>query len=246
MNKQQLNKKMSYQQNSNKINKESNKTANKKVNRKINRKINKKVNIKKVNRKRKLIKKRQIRILTRCAILLLIIIGLFLAGYSIVTAVIKHVNASKIEENKEVKQNVMLDNATQVTVNGLLTSIINRSYNTIGGEEELKFYSTEGKKALQENGAKERTIAYYKSNELEQKIISSKIERAYYEGDKLVVEATAIVETTHGNKDYIRYVEPIGTKNEMNFRIVMVKENNEYKVQYYYTLDSKVMEDKKK
>jgi hypothetical protein len=241
MNKQ-FSKKMSYEQNSKKINKESNKESNKIANKKINRKVNNK----KVNKKRKLVKKRQIRILTRCAILLLIIIGLFLACYSIVTAVVKHVNSSKVEEKKDVKQNVVLDNATEVNVNGLLTSIINRSYNTIGGEEELKFYSTEGKKALQENETKERTIAYYKSNELEQKIISSKIERSYNEGDKLVVEATAIVETTHGSKDYIRYVEPIGTKNEMNFRIVMVKENNEYKVQYYYTLDSKVMEDKKK
>ncbi len=238
MNKQQVSKKISKQQISKKINKESNKVVNKRTNKKINKK--------KANKKRKLAKKRQIRILTRCTILLLIIIGLFLAGYSVISAIVKHVNSSKVEEKKEVKQNVVLDNATQVTVNGLLTSIINRSYNTIGGEEELKFYSTEGKKDLEENETKERTIAYYKSNELEQKIISSKVERSYYEGDKLVVEATAIVETTHGNEDYIRYVEPIGTKNKMNFRIVMVKENNEYKVQYYYTLDSKVVEDKKK
>jgi len=221
MNKQQVSKKISKQQISKKINKESNKVVNKRTNKKINKK--------KANKKRKLAKKRQIRILTRCTILLLIIIGLFLAGYSVISAIVKHVNSSKVEEKKEVKQNVVLDNATQVTVNGLLTSIINRSYNTIGGEEELKFYSTEGKKDLEENETK-----------------SSKVERSYYEGDKLVVEATAIVETTHGNEDYIRYVEPIGTKNKMNFRIVMVKENNEYKVQYYYTLDSKVVEDKKK
>lgn len=237
MNKQQVSKKISKQQISKKINKESNKIVNKKTNKKVNKKINK---------KRKLVKRRHIRVVTRCTILLLIIIGLFLAGYSVIGAVVKHINSSKVEEKKEVVQNVVLDNATQVTVNGLLTSIINRSYNTIEGEEELKFYSTEGKKTLQENETKERTIAYYKSNELEQKIISSKIEKAYHEGDKLVVEATAIVETTHGNEDYIRYVEPIGTKNEMNFRIVMVKENNEYKVQYYYTVASKVVEDKKK
>lgn len=228
---------MNKQQVSKKINKESNKIVNKKTNKKVN---------KKVSKKRKLVKRKHIRVVTRCTILLLIIIGLFLAGYSVIGAVVKHINSSKVEEKKEVVQNVMLDNATQVTVNGLLTSIINRSYSTIEGEEELKFYSTEGKKTLQENETKERTIAYYKSNELEQKIISSKIERAYHEGDKLVVEATAIVETTHGNEDYIRYVEPMGTKNEMNFRIVMVKENNEYKVQYYYTVDSKVVEDKKK
>lgn len=200
---------------------------------------------KKVNKRKKLLKKHYIRIITRSTILLLMIIGLFLSGYIITTSVIKHINSSKVEEKKEMEGSTVLDNATDITVNGLLNSVINRSYKTIEGDEEFKFYSTEGKKILKENKAKEKAVNYYKLNELEQRIIDRKIKKSYYEGDKLIVEANITVETTHGNEDYVTYVEPIGAKNEMTLRIVMVKESDENKVQYYYTLDSKGIEDDK-
>ncbi|MEG0775221.1 hypothetical protein [Clostridium sp.] len=206
----------------------------------------KKGTTKKVNKRKKLLKKRHIRIIARSTILLLIITGLFLSGYIITTSVIKYINSSKVEEKKEIEGNIILDNATDITVNGLLNSVINRSYKTIEGDEELKFYSTEGKKILKENKTKEKAINYYKLNELEQRIIDRKIKKSYYEGDKLIVEANITVETTHGNEDYITYVEPIGAKNEMTLRIVMIKESDENKVQYYYTLDSKGIEDDKK
>jgi len=157
----------------------------------------------------------------------------------------KNIKSSKINENVELKGDVDLDNSTEITVNGLLNSIINRSYKTVEGDEEAKFYSNEGKKNLINNKIKEKTRDFYKANELEQKIIDRRVKRSYYEGNTLIVEPLVTVETIHGNEDYEKYVEPIGTKNEMTFKIVLAKEDGEYKVQYYYTLHSKVVNEKK-
>lgn len=200
---------------------------------------------KKTTNKKKKVKKRKFKILFRCTILFCIVIGLFLAGFSTTISFMKHIKTSKTNENVELKGDVVLDNATEITVNGLLNSLINRSYKTVEGDEESKFYSKEGKKNLIDNKIKDKTKDFYKANELEQKIVDRRIKRSYYEGSTLIVEPLVTVETIHGNEDYEKYVEPIGTKNEMTFKIVLAKEDGEYKVQYYYTLDSKVVNEKK-
>jgi len=200
---------------------------------------------KKITNKKKKVKKRKFKIFIRCSILFCLIIGLFVAGFSITMSFMKNIKSSKINENVELKGDVVLDNSTEITVNGLLNSIINRSYKTVEGDEEAKFYSNEGKKNLINNKIKEKTRDFYKANELEQKIIDRRVKRSYYEGNTLIVEPLVTVETIHGNEDYEKYVEPIGTKNEMTFKIVLAKEDGEYKVQYYYTLHSKVVNEKK-
>jgi len=200
---------------------------------------------KKITNKKKKVKKRKFKIFIRCSILFCLIIGLFVAGFSITMSFMKNIKSSKINENVELKGDVDLDNSTEITVNGLLNSIINRSYKTVEGDEEAKFYSNEGKKNLINNKIKEKTRDFYKANELEQKIIDRRVKRSYYEGNTLIVEPLVTVETIHGNEDYEKYVEPIGTKNEMTFKIVLAKEDGEYKVQYYYTLHSKVVNEKK-
>ncbi len=210
---------------------------------KVQKPIKKQTNQKKATSKKKKNKKRKIKIITRCTILFFIVIGLFFAGYSVTVAMMQQFNSSKNDESVELKGDVVLDNATEITVNGLLNSIINRSYKTVEGDEELKFYSKEGKKNLITNKVKEKTKEFYKANELEQKIVDRRIKKSYYEGSTLVVEPLVTVETIHGNEEYENYVEPIGTKNEMTFKIVLVKEDSEYKVQYYYTLASKVIDE---